>query len=233
MNKRNVPVDSSLPDGVVETVEEVQEHGSSVARGGPISRLVVRVNWAFCRISVDRFTSVSLGVFESTSPNNQSEDDEGAEGVFGTNRTPNPVDIHKNAIDNGTDDLGEVVEKIVQGLGAGIKVGTVDAILLVGSEPVGGPEHREQENNERLVSQSLPKADELRLPAGMLHQNNLGSIRTDDILGVAQKKGNACSEKHKDNEGNVGTIANVLVLPDMDILSKRNLAARVRRWFLC
>jgi hypothetical protein len=43
----DVPVNSGLPDGVVETVEEVQEHGSNVARGVPISRLVVGVDWAF------------------------------------------------------------------------------------------------------------------------------------------------------------------------------------------
>jgi hypothetical protein len=141
------------------------------------------------------------------------------------------VDIHKNTIDNGTDDLGEVVEKVVQGLGAGIKMGTVDAVLLVGSEPVGAPEHGEQENDRGLVSQGLPKTDELGLPAGMLHQNNLGSIGADDILGVAEKKGDACSEEHEDNEGNVGTIANVLICRDMDILSERDLAERVRMLF--
>jgi hypothetical protein len=76
------------------------------------------------------------------------------------------------------------------------------------------------------VSDGFPKTNELRLPTGVLHQNDLGSIRTNDILGVAKKKGEACSEEHENNEGNVSAVSDCAVGCDVDILSKGNLAGK-------
>lgn len=214
-----------MPDGIVEAVEEVQEHWANVARSFPIGRCEIRVDWLVCiRINGDKCTIISFGVSVSATPDCHGEDEKDAKRPSSTDRTSDPWDIHGKSVEKGPNDLGEVVEKVVQGLGAGVEVSTVDTVLLVGCEPIGGPEHGEQENDHGFVSNGLPKTNELGLPTWVFHQNDLGSIGADNIIGVAEKQGEACPEEHKNDEGNVSAVPNCFVFFDMDVLPDGDLS---------
>jgi hypothetical protein len=62
-----VPVDGCLPSGIVETVEDVQEHRSSIARVCPVTG-----NEA--RIRSNSLTGIGLLKSIPTAPNDKGED---------------------------------------------------------------------------------------------------------------------------------------------------------------
>jgi hypothetical protein len=58
---------------------------------------------------------------------------------------------------------------------------TIDGILLVNVEPVGRPEHGEEENHEGFKSDGFVESNQFALPAGVLHQDNASAVRSNDI----------------------------------------------------
>lgn len=159
----------------------------------------------------------------ATTPDDHGQDEEDTKGDLGTDAAADTVDIQQGTDDHGSDDLSEPVQETVQGLGAGVEVGAVDAVLLVGVEPVGGPEHREEQDDVGLGLDGLPQTVDLGPPAGALHQDDAGAILTDDLVGVANEQGQAGTEEHEHDEGNVGAIADGAVGLDVDVLSEGNL----------
>ena len=61
----------------------------------------------------------------------------------------------------------------------------------------------------------------------MLHDNDLGSVVADDILGVNQGPRQKSTYKSEDQEANVGTIGDCLITLDIDVLAKRDLQKAV------
>jgi hypothetical protein len=78
----DLPVDGGLPDGVVHAVEEVEEHGTDVAIGGPVHEYIVWVEFL-----VNVRTIEFLGKCVSSTPDYHCEDEDEDEGCFGTSGT--------------------------------------------------------------------------------------------------------------------------------------------------
>lgn len=94
---------------------------------------------------------------------------------------------------------------------------------MIRNKPVGCPEHGEEKSHVRLVLDSLPQPHEFRLPAGVLHQDNATTIRSDHIFGVAEAESENCSKEHENDESNVGSVRDSAVGLDIDVLAKGNL----------
>lgn len=61
----------------------------------------------------------------------------------------------------------------------------------------------------------------------MLHDNDLATIATDDVLGVNQCPGKSSADERQDQEANVGSVADRLGLGGVDALAERDLADKV------
>jgi hypothetical protein len=159
----------------------------------------------------------------ATTPDNHGESEQDAKGNLSTDTAADTLDIQKRTDNESSDNLGKPVQETVQGLGAGVEVGTVDTVLLVGVEPVGGPEHGEEQDDVGLGLDGLPQTVDLGPPAGALHQNDAGAILTDDLVGIANEQGQAGTEEHEHNEGDVGAVTDGAVGLDVDVLSEGDL----------
>lgn len=211
----NIPVDRGLPDGIIETVEEVQEHRAHIARGGPVRGDKVRVGDGLARVAL------LPGVAASIDDHGEGEQDE--QRRLGADGAAEVLEVEERSVGGGGDNLGKPVQEVVERLGAGVEVGGVDGILLVGVEPVGGPEHGEEQDDGGLGSHGLVETDELGLPAWVLHQDDLGAIGADDLARVAQEESQAGADEHEYDEGDVGAVRDGLVALDMDVLAEGNL----------
>lgn len=169
--KWDVPVDTGLPESVIEAVEEVQEHGADVAGGGP-------VDWLHGQ---GRGTSETLLKGISTSPDGQGNDQEHEPSNLGSETTADARGVKGVTQDCSSDNLCQVVQETVESPGAGGEAGKVDIVRLVCVEPIGGKKHREEEDNKGLEFDRFPQSDELRLPARVLHQDDTGAIWSNDI----------------------------------------------------
>lgn len=104
---------------------------------------------------------------------------------------------------------------------------TVNSILLVDVEPVGGPEHGKEEDDPGFVPDRFVKAVDLREPSWVLLQDDAGTIFTNDILGIGNRASTHSTKSHKDDKGNVSSICDCAIGVDVDVLTEGNLV-RVR-----
>jgi hypothetical protein len=95
--------------------------------------------------------------------------------------------------------------------------------LLVDIEPVGDEEHGEEKDDKRLEAKSLPKTPEFALPGWVLHEDDTGAVSSDDFAGIAKGEGEDGAEKHEDNEADVSSITDCLVLSDVDVFTEGDL----------
>lgn len=119
--------------------------------------------------------------------------------------------------------MREPVEEGVQGPGAGVEVGDVDGVSLVGVEPVGRPEHREEKDDEGFVLQRVVEPVQLRFPRRVLHHNNPGSIAANDLLRITEQESQAGTKEHQHNKSNIRSIGDGGSFFDVDIRTKRDL----------
>ena len=218
--KGHVPVDTSLPSGIVEAVEDVQEHRANVARIRPIKRLPVGVEF-----DVHALASVPLLKGIATTPDSKGEDDKNDPGDLGSGRAANTLDIEQISPDTSGENLSQPVEKTVQCLGAGIEVSAVHGILLVDVKPVGNEEHGEEQDHEGFESEGFPQTGQLGFPAGVLHENDAASILTDNVAGVAEEDSEEGSNGHQHDEADVRAVRNSRVRLDVDVLAEGDQAA--------
>lgn len=212
---KSLPIDVGLPDGVIEAVEDVEEHVTDIARVSPVLSnpgLGRRV-----------LTSICLGEGVSATPDGHGEDKEECKATLGSDSSADSLDIKSISETHGAYNLRHVVEKGVESLSSSSEIGTVDGVEVVGVEPIRGPEHGEEEDDEGFESDRLVESDELGLPGWVLHQNDSGTVFSDDITSVAEEKGENGTASHEDNEGNICTISDSAVGFNMDVLAKRNL----------
>ena len=214
----NEPVNSCLPSRIVETVEDIQEHHSHVSGGLPIGRLVI---WMDLNINVG--TGVLLLISISTTPNNERKGEKDSQSSLCSHGTSHSLDIQSITPDNSSQNLSHVVKERVESFGAGVEASTVDGVELIGVEPVGGPEHGEEKENEGLKFYSLVESDKFGLPAGVLHEDDSGSVGSDNVVGVAEHEGEDSAEEHEHDEGDVSSICHSAVGLDVDVLAKRDL----------
>lgn len=181
---QDIPIDRGLPESVIEAVEDVEKHRSDVARVSPIDGLesigINRQAGGLVDIVVDVETSVVL-ISISTPPDNHGNDIEHNKTGFGTNRATELLDVKSITKNQCTENLCCVVEKTVQSSSTHVESGSVDSVLLISVEPVGAPEHWEEKDDKWFISQCLPKAHDLGLPSGVLHQHNLGVVWTNNV----------------------------------------------------
>lgn len=205
---RNIPVHATLPDSVVSTVEEVQEHRANVARGTPIPSLEEGSS-----VSDDIGAVVILLPGPTATIDGDGQDDESDEHDTGTERTTNLGVVEKGTNNGGSADLSEPVQETVQGTSTGVKVGGVDGVLLIGVEPVGRPHHGEQQNDVWLGNDTSVQTLEFGPPAGVLHENDLCTIGSNDLVGVDEEKRQESTGDHQNDESNVGTVSVEVVRP--------------------
>lgn len=162
-----------MPEGIVESVKDVQEHGTDVSGSRP-------VGWDEIG-RFDRGTSVCPRKGVATAPDNHGHHEEEAQCESSAHRAPEIRAIETISHEQRTGDLSEIVQERVEGLGAGVEVSAVDGVLLVCVEPVGRPEHGEQENDVWLEFDRFPETDELGLPGRVLLEDNVRSVWSDDV----------------------------------------------------
>lgn len=139
---KGVPVDGGLPGSIIKAIEDVQEHGTNIARVGPVS-------WLKGRLS-DSCAGICLLEGISTTPDSKGKDEENPKCNLGAYRTTDLLQIKEISPDTGSKDLRHPVQKTIQGLGSGIEVRAVYGVLLVDVEPIGREEHGEKEKYKRL-----------------------------------------------------------------------------------
>lgn len=207
-----------MPGSIVEAVEEVQKHWAHIAGGLPVSWDKIWVE-----LGIDAFAGVGLLIGVSTAPYGKGEDEENDPGNLRSDGTANPLDIEQVSPDDSRKDLSEEVQKTVKSLGAGTEVSTINGVLLVDVEPVRGEEHGEKQNHEWLKSKGFPKAQQLRLPARMLHQDDAAAVGSDNVASVAEAESKQGTDEHQDDEANVRTVGDGNVGLDMDVFTEGNL----------
>jgi hypothetical protein len=215
------PVDTALPCGVVEAVEDVQEHGTD-----ELLSAIFEVNWDVVCGLADGITGVEFLVSISTTPCGHGEDEKKSQCTLSTDRSTEITRIETPAEDDGADDLSTPVQDVVESTSADVEDGAVDGVLLVWVEPVRRPEHGEEENDQRLVSEGFPETNEFRFPARVFHEDDFGAVRSDNVGGIAQAHGNKCTKEHENNECDIGAITDVARSCVVDVLTKWNLSNR-------
>lgn len=148
------------------------------------------------------------------------QDDESDKHDAGTDGTSNPGVVEERTNNGSGTDLSEPVQEAVQGTSAGVKVGGVDGILLVGVEPVGRPHHGEQQDDVGLGNNAGVQTLDFRPPAGVLHENDFAAVVSDDLVGIDEEKSQDRTGSHQDNESDVGTVIDSLGDLHVDVLTQ-------------
>ena len=219
---RSIPVNAALPQGIIKTIEEVEEHRSDEARSSPIPALPVASIVGRYHIR----PGITLLPCVSTTPDGHSNNEEADERRLGTNGATEIFEIKERAQDHGTDNLRKPVQEPIQGLGASVEISCINGVLLVCIEPIRREEHGEKENNIGVEFDGIPKADQLRFPGRVLLHDNPGSITADNFGSVAKHEGKHSTKCHKNNEGNIGTIFHIHIFHDVDVGAESNLDCR-------
>lgn len=205
-----------MPEGVIDTVEEIQEHRTDESRSSPIP-----TRPAIFGVHIGPGIVLLPGV--ATTPNGHGAQEEADQGSFGADRAAEVFEIEERTQNHGADNLGKPVQEAVQGLGASVEVGSVNGILLVSVEPVGRPEHGEKENHVRVESESFPQADKLGFPGRVLHQDDPSSITADDLLALAKHESQDSTNAHKNDKCNIGAVRDILIFLDGDVRAEGDL----------
>ena len=175
----HVPVDASLPRSVGEAVEDVQHKGSSVALVGPV--LLDR------RLGRAKSAVVCLLELVTEAIDDHDEREQGEQGNLGAHRAAKALVVERKPKDVGADDLEDVVARVVEGASAEVEVGTVDLGKVICVEPVGGEEHGEQGEDVGVGEECLPETHNLGFPRGVLHDDDLGAIVANHVLGINKR----------------------------------------------
>ena len=184
-----------MPGGIVESVEEVQEHGADVVLTiGEVEDVGVGG------------TGVGLLEGVAAAPDGEGQDEQDTPGDLGTERAADAADVEQDTPDGGGDDLGEPVEQAVEGAATDAEAGAVDGVLLVDVEPVGDEEHGEEQQDVGLEAQGLVQAVQLGHQGGVLHDDDAGAVLADDVLGVGEEQGKAGADEHEHDEADVGAV---------------------------
>ena len=86
-------------------------------------------------------------------------------------------------------DLTEPVEHAVEGAGANVEAGGIDVVELVLVEPVAADEHGEEQQDPGVGAEDFEEPPDLRLPARVLHEDDVRAVGADDVAGVDQRPG--------------------------------------------
>lgn len=212
---KGIPINGGLPGGIIKAIEDVQEHGTNIARVGPVS-------WLEGRLS-DSCTGIRLLESVSTTPDSKGKNEENPKCNLGAYRTTDLLQIKEISPDTSGKDLRHPVQKTVQGLGSGIEVRAVDGVLLVDVEPIGREEHGEQEKHKRFEFKRFVQPPELALPGWVLHQDDAGAVLSDNVVGIAEREGKKRSAEHEHDEPDVSAIAHCHIGLDVDVFAQGNL----------
>ncbi len=82
--------------------------------------------------------------------------------------------------------MSQPVKGVVKCASTRVELREVDVLELVCVEPVGSEKHWKEEYNVRVTPKCFPKAENLRLPRRVLHEDDSRPITTYDVLGVNQ-----------------------------------------------
>jgi hypothetical protein len=159
----------------------------------------------------------------ATTPDDHSEDEENSPRAASTHRTAEVGHIEERADNTRGHDLREPVQEGIQGSRAGVEVGDINCVSLVGVEPVGRPEHWEKQDDKRFVLQRVVEPVQLGFPCWVFHYNDAGSVATNDLLRVTEHKSQTSAKEHQDNESNVRSVRDSGSDFDVDIRAESDL----------
>ena len=176
---------------------------------------------------------VSLGSSNSTrwllllpcvaaSPDSHGEDHKCDPAALGSHGSAKILEIQQVTENESSNNLGDPVERVVQGTSSGVEVRTVHRVELVSVEPVRGEEHWEEEDDIGIGTDSVVEANELGLPGWVLHQNDLGTILTDNLAGIDEEETKGGANNHEDDETDVCSVVDWTLLLDVDVLTEWN-----------
>lgn len=216
----HVPVDAGLPKGVVEAVEKVEKQGTkSFASGiGPVQvaaslRVLVHV------LASDLF----LLPGPTASPDDKGQAHEDNVGDASTGRAANLGVVESPAVDDGAQDLRKPVQQTVEGAGAGVEVSAVETVVLIRVKGIGAEEHGEQQEYIGLLGDRVPDAHNLGIPRRVLHQDDLGTVLSNHLVGVGQQERDHGSDEHEHNKGTVRAVTRAIGSLVVDNLRKTDL----------
>jgi len=132
-----------LPSGIEEAVEHVEEEVSDIVRVKDV---------------LPGGGNVTAGFEDkgkSTAPDGADKDEEDAPTGETASATRESGPIEECTEHKRSEDLSEPVEEIVEGAGADVEVVGVHVVELIGIEPIGGPEHGEEEDDIVVCLQSF------------------------------------------------------------------------------
>jgi hypothetical protein len=210
----DIPVHAGLPCSVSEAVEYVQDERATEARIGPILLRVVFI--------LGPGTVISGLKLVSSAPNDHDQDEESSPCALGTHGTAHSLQVKSEAENVCANNLHEIVDYAVEGPSPSVEVSTVNLVKVVGIEPVGCEEHGEQSHDIRIGPENLVETENLRLPGWVFHDNDLGAVVSNYVLGVNQSPGEGGANEGEDQESNIGTVTDDGVASCVDVLAKRN-----------
>jgi hypothetical protein len=211
------PVHASLPRGIGEAVEHVKHKGTGIASICPVVLCVGLLGMN------SPCTVVGLLEHVTATPDDHDDAKERCPSRLSTGRSADALVIEGKAENVCAYDLHDVVNYSIQGTGPSVEVRVVDLSKVVGVEPVGGKEHGEQENDVRIGEECLPQAHNLRFPRRVLHDDDLGSIRSDNIPRVDKCPGQRSTDQGKDKEANVRAVIDRRGAFGVNVLTQGNL----------
>ena len=132
-----------MADGIKEAVEHVEEEVSDVARIEDV-------------LSGGRNVTADFeDKCKSSAPDGVDKDEEDAPTGDTAGTTWESRPIEECTEHEGSEDFRQPIAEIVESAGADVEVVGVDVVELVCVDPIGGPEHGEEEDNVVVCLQSF------------------------------------------------------------------------------
>lgn len=144
----DLPISTCLKSGIIETIKDIQKHGSQVATISPIH--------GCCH----HLASVLFLEGIPTSPDTHGDGQQETKVDFGPRRPREILHVQGLAKNESPDHLGQPVQETVKRTGANVEVGAVDTVKMVSVEPVAGEKHGKEEDDVPVGSQDVDQAEE-------------------------------------------------------------------------
>lgn len=155
MQRADIPVDGCLVNGIIQSVEEVEEHRCQefatifpvdfgpfgFSAGGPI-----------------------LLPGPTASPNAKSQSNGNGKGDPGASRSTDLAKVQAETPHKGANNLGSPIKHVIQRASSGGEVCAIHDVELIRVKGVGAEEEREKEKDPRVAHDSFPEPKELARP---------------------------------------------------------------------
>jgi hypothetical protein len=191
----DIPVHACLPCCVAEAVAHIQNHRADiVAAASPIEVEAIII------------TAILPLKCVASSPDSESQNQHDCPSNLRASSSPNIGEVQREPEQTSTEYLRQPIQRIVECARPHIETCIVDVVELVCVKPIRGEEHRKEENNVGIRTESLPKTENLGLPGWMFHHDDSGAVAAYNVFGVEKCPGEAGAEKCEDYEADIRSV---------------------------